>query len=164
LTHSHFGLSLKRLSGLWVYWAVPLSPRECLLMTNLDGRDSNLAGLRLLVVDDNRDAADALVIMLGLWGHYPRVAYDADGALTDALAEPPEAVLLDLGLPRRDGFALAVDLRANPTTRLAAVVAITGHGDQPCRERAAAAGFAGYLVKPADPEVLQRLLGDLLGK
>jgi CheY-like chemotaxis protein len=113
------------------------------------------AGLRLLVVDDNRDAADSLAMLLGLWGHEPRVAYDGQTALRAARAEPPDAVLLDLGMPGLDGYDLARDLRP------AALIAVTGYADTAHRERAEAAGFHHFFVKPVDLDALRGLLGDL---
>jgi DNA-binding response OmpR family regulator len=112
-------------------------------------------GLRLLVVDDNRDAADSLAMLLGLWGHQPRVAYDGETALRAARAEPPDAVLLDLGMPGLDGYDLARDLRP------AALIAVTGYADTAHRERAAAAGFDHFFVKPVDLDALRGMLGDL---
>ncbi|HKB00845.1 MAG TPA: response regulator [Gemmataceae bacterium] len=113
------------------------------------------AGLRLLVVDDNRDAADSLAMLLGLWGHEPRVAYDGQAALRAARAEPPDAVLLDLGMPGLDGYDLAGALRP------AALIAVTGYADPAHRERAAAAGFDHFFVKPVDLDALRVMLGDL---
>lgn len=112
-------------------------------------------GLRLLVVDDNRDAADSLALLLGLWGHEARVAYDGPAAIRAARAEPPDAVLLDLGLPGRSGYHLAEDLRP------AALIAVTGYGDAVHREHAAAVGFDHFFVKPVDLEALRGLLGEL---
>jgi CheY-like chemotaxis protein len=112
------------------------------------------AGLRLLVVDDNRDAADSLAVLLGLWGHRPRVAYDGASALRAARAEPPDAVLLDLGMPGLDGYDLAHDLRP------AALIAVTGFADRAHRDRADAAGFDHFFVKPVDPADLCELLAE----
>lgn len=118
------------------------------------------AGARLLVVDDNRDAADSLALLLGLWGYRPHVAYDARAALD--LAEPPDGILLDLGLPGVDGYQLAADLRRRPDWADAPLIAVTGFGGPAHRERARAAGFDHFLVKPVDPLGLQELLGELL--
>jgi two-component system, OmpR family, response regulator len=113
-------------------------------------------GLRLLVVDDNRDAADSLAMLLGLWGHRARVAYDGASALRAAGAEPPDAVLLDLGMPGLDGYDLATDLRP------AALIAVTGYADRAHRDRADAAGFDHFFVKPVDLDALRDLLVDLV--
>jgi CheY-like chemotaxis protein len=119
-------------------------------------------GPRLLVVDDNRDAADSLALLLGLWGYRPRVAYDAPSAIALAGAEVADGVLLDLALPGVDGFQLAADLRRRPGWADVPLVAVTGHAEDGHRRRARSAGFAQFLVKPVDPVGLQRLLGDLL--
>jgi CheY-like chemotaxis protein len=115
-------------------------------------------GLRLLVVDDNRDAADTLSLLLHYWGHRPTVAYDAAAALRVAVAEPPDAVLLDLGLPGRDGFGVAEELRRTDGLRDVPLLALTGYADQQYRERAAACGFDLFLVKPVDELDLQAVL------
>lgn len=112
-------------------------------------------GLRLLVVDDNRDAADSLAMLLGLWGHRARAAYDGATALRSARAEPPDAVLLDLGMPGLDGYELASSLRP------AALIAVTGFADRAHRDRADAAGFDHFFVKPVDLDALRDLLGNL---
>jgi CheY-like chemotaxis protein len=125
-------------------------PSDC---SSLRGR-LGPAGLRLLVVDDNRDAADSLAMLLGLWGHQARVAYDGPAALRAAEAEPPDAVLLDLALPGRSGYHLAEDLRP------AALIAVTGYADEGHREQARAAGFDHFFVKPVDLEALRGLLGE----
>jgi CheY-like chemotaxis protein len=118
-------------------------------------------GLRLLIVDDNRDAADMLSLLLGFWGHRPTVAYDADGALRAAVAAPPEAVLLDLGMPDRDGFALADELRRADGLGDIPLIALTGYADQEHRDRALVSGFHKYLVKPVENLALQAVLAQV---
>jgi DNA-binding response OmpR family regulator len=118
-------------------------------------------GLRLLVVDDNRDAADTLSLLLHYWGHQPVVAYDAATALRAAVAEPPDAVLLDLGLPGCDGFGIAERLRQTHGLGTVPLVALTGWADQEHRVRAAECGFDLYLVKPVDELDLQAVLARL---
>lgn len=117
---------------------------------------------RLLVVDDNRDAADSLALLLGLWGYRPQVAYDGPSALDLIRAECPDGVLLDLGLPGIDGFQLAAAVRERSDRTGTAVIAVTGYGTRAHRERARAAGFDHFLIKPVDPLGLQELLGELL--
>jgi CheY-like chemotaxis protein len=118
-------------------------------------------GLRLLVVDDNRDAADTLALLLGYWGHQPAVAYDAAAAVRAAVAEPPDAVLLDLGLPGCDGFEVAERLRQTDGLGDVPLVALTGYADQDHRQRAAECGFDLYLVKPVGELALQAVLAQL---
>jgi CheY-like chemotaxis protein len=112
--------------------------------------------LRVLVVDDNRDAADTLCLLASLWGHDARPAYDGASALRVAAEHPPDIVLCDLGLPDMDATALAAQFGRGP-----ALVALTGYTDDAHRRAAAAAGFDPYLVKPCDPEALRELLNAL---
>ena len=114
--------------------------------------------LRLVVVDDNADAADSLSQLLGVQGYRTAVEYDARSALRRARAERPDAMLVDIGLPDIDGYHLAEQLRAMPETRDTVLVAITGYGQARDRERAIEAGFAHHLVKPVDMTALVRIL------
>ncbi|MGI4845894.1 MAG: GAF domain-containing protein [Janthinobacterium lividum] len=114
--------------------------------------------LRLVLVDDNADAADSLSQLLGVQGYHTAVEYDARSALRRARAERPDAMLVDIGLPDIDGYHLAQQLRAMPETRDTVLVAITGYGQARDRERAVEAGFAHHLVKPVDMTALGRIL------
>lgn len=116
--------------------------------------------LRVLVVDDNRDAADSLALLLELSGYQVATAADGYSALTAARGFRPEVVLLDIGLPGLDGYAVVQRLRQDPDTRSARVIAISGYGGEEQRERSRQAGFDLHLVKPVDPEFLQRLLAE----
>ncbi len=111
--------------------------------------------LRVLVVDDNQDAADLLAMVLQLDGHHTQVAYDGRMAIDWAAEFHPDVVLLDIGLPGMDGYEVAQHLRQMPILYDTKLIAITGY-EEP--ERAAAAGFSGYLVKPVDPDQLRKLL------
>jgi len=126
------------------------------------GNRADVGSPRLLIVDDNRDAADSLALLLGLWGYRPQVAYDGPTALDLIRAECPDGVLLDLGLPGVDGFQLAAAVRGRPDSTETPLIAVTGYGTPAHREQARAAGFDHFLVKPVDPLGLQELLGDLL--
>jgi signal transduction histidine kinase/ActR/RegA family two-component response regulator len=106
--------------------------------------------LRVLVVDDNADAAQMLAALLEVQGHAVSVEYDARGALARARNEHPDVLLLDIGLPDMDGYELARRLRAQPENARATLVALTGYGQNQDREEAQQAGFDHYLVKPAD--------------
>jgi signal transduction histidine kinase/ActR/RegA family two-component response regulator len=106
--------------------------------------------LRVLVVDDNADAAQMLAALLEVQGHAVSVEYDARGALTRARDEHPDVLLLDIGLPDMDGYELARRLRAQPENAGATLVALTGYGQSQDRAEARQAGFDHYLVKPAD--------------
>ena len=106
--------------------------------------------LRILVVDDNRDAAKSLSLLLTSEGHEVLLAYDGYTALETALAELPQIVLLDIGLPGMDGYAVARALRQHPALRMTHLIAMSGYGREMDRERAKAAGFNSYLTKPVN--------------
>ena len=113
-------------------------------------------GLRVLVVDDNADAADLLADCLRAMGHLPKVAYDGPQALQIARLFAPAVALLDIGLPVMDGYELAQQLRQQlPSVVL---VAITGYGQETDRRRTRTAGFAEHLVKPINLDEVGRLL------
>ena len=115
---------------------------------------------RVLVVDDNHDAADMLSAMLLGWGHDARPAYEAVTALEVADAFEPEIALLDLGLPGMDGYALGESLRTRPWARDLVLVAITGRGQEDDRERSRVAGFTDHLVKPVALETLRSVMNN----
>ncbi|MEO8628202.1 MAG: ATP-binding protein [Betaproteobacteria bacterium] len=115
---------------------------------------------RILVVDDNVDAADSLAMLLNSEGHEVLVAYDSASAFAIARERPPQILLLDIGLPGTDGYALARRLRALTELRDATLIAVTGYGLPEDRERSKAAGFDHHLVKPIDFEVLRALLAE----
>lgn len=117
--------------------------------------------LRVLVVDDDRDAADSLAILLGLWGHRPRVAYRPEAALMAVADEPPDVVLIDPGLRGTDGFSLAAELRARSAMKGAKLFAVTGYSIPAARGRALGAAFDEFLLKPFEPDALRRMLADL---
>jgi PAS domain S-box-containing protein len=119
--------------------------------------------MRVLVVDDNVDAANSLAMALRLSGQRVRVAYDGETALSFAAEDPPEAVLLDLGMPGMDGYQVARQLRGNPATCNVFIVALTGWGQDEDRRKSHAAGFDRHLVKPVDPSVVSRVLATLAG-
>src|SRR5689334_16236519 len=116
---------------------------------------------RVLVVDDNEDAADSLATLLGVMGYAVRVAYDGPEAIAAADDFRPDAGLLDIGLPHLSGYDIARHIRG---TRGADVVlvAITGWGADEDRRRAREAGFDHHFTKPADFERLVGLLGEEL--
>jgi CheY-like chemotaxis protein len=114
--------------------------------------------LKVLVVDDNVDAAEALGLLLAAHGHEVVVEHEPSMALERARGSAPDVCLLDIGLPGIDGRELARRLRAQPETAHAVLVAVTGYGQRHDREQAFEAGFQHHLVKPVDVEVLVRLL------
>ncbi|HEX4590998.1 MAG TPA: response regulator [Gemmataceae bacterium] len=113
--------------------------------------------LRVLIVDDNRDAADSLAMLVTHWGYDARLAYGGAAALESALAGPPHVVLLDIGMPRMDGFRLASLMRKQTRLAGALLIAVTGYGDAAHRELWEAM-FDIYLVKPVDPSTVEQLL------
>ncbi|NEV64779.1 ATP-binding protein [Thiorhodococcus minor] len=123
-------------------------------------RSSMKAGLRVLVVDDNRDAIDSLELLLGVEGYEMMVAYDGESALNLAMARRPDVVLLDIGLPGMDGYAVAHALRQQFLHATLRIIAITGYGQPESRERSRSAGFDVHLVKPIDFDALLALLAD----
>ncbi|MFL6709087.1 MAG: ATP-binding protein [Massilia sp.] len=114
--------------------------------------------LRIMVVDDNVDAASMLAMLLETAGHVVTVAHDAPGALAQSTVNPPQVFLLDIGLPDVDGNELAKRLRAQPATADAVLIAITGYGQEQDRVQSAAAGFDHHLVKPVDIKKLVAIL------
>jgi signal transduction histidine kinase/ActR/RegA family two-component response regulator len=114
--------------------------------------------MRLLIVDDNADAADVLARFLRTAGHEVDVCYRPTEALDRARLERYNAFILDIGLPEMDGNVLARRLRHLPQTASAYFIALTGYGEQFNRQTAMRAGFDHYLVKPANPIALLRLL------
>ena len=119
------------------------------------------AGLKILVVDDNRDAADTCAMLLETSGHHVQTAYTGRQALELARAFRPHAMLLDIGLPDVDGYKLAESVRATPWGRGTVLVAVTGWGQEEDRQRAVAAGFDQHLVKPISAETVEALLQSL---
>jgi len=113
---------------------------------------------RVLVVDDNRDLAESLGMVLRLWGHDVKVVYDGPGALATAREYRPDVIFLDIGLPGLDGYEVARRLRGPLGFRDTRVVAITGYGREEDRRKAREAGFDVHLTKPVDPEDLHKLL------
>jgi signal transduction histidine kinase len=145
---SRFTVSLPRLHAP----AAPAAPQD-------DARAAaGQGGLSILVVDDNVDAAETLAMLLEASGHRVSTAHDPFDALERARAEAPQACLLDIGLPGMDGYELARRLRAQPETRHALLVAITGYGQDSDRRLAMEAGFDRHLVKPIDLDALQGAL------
>jgi CheY-like chemotaxis protein len=113
---------------------------------------------RILVVDDSQDQADSLALLLRLRGHEVSIVNDGTKAVATAADFRPEVVLLDIGLPGMDGYEIARRIRRQGEGSSPLLIAITGYGQQEDRRRSAEAGFDHHLVKPPDPEALQRLI------
>jgi PAS domain S-box-containing protein len=112
---------------------------------------------RILVVDDNRDAADTMAMMLELMGHEARTAYDGLEALETADSFRPTVVLLDIGMPRMNGYEVASHIRQKPWGKGATLIAITGWGQETDKRRALEAGFDHHLTKPVEAATLEKL-------
>jgi two-component system CheB/CheR fusion protein len=113
---------------------------------------------RVLIVEDNADAAEAMRLLLGAMGHEVTTVGDGAEAIAMARSFRPDVILLDIGLPGIDGYELARRFRLLDETSAARVVAVTGYGQPADRERSAAAGFHHHLVKPVDPAKLVEAL------
>jgi PAS domain S-box-containing protein len=113
---------------------------------------------RILAVDDNRDAADSLAMMLRLMGHETRTAYDGLEAVESAAAFQPDVVLLDIGLPKMNGYEAARHIRQQPWGKGMALIALTGWGQEEDKRRALEAGFDRHTTKPVDVTELEKLL------
>ena len=113
---------------------------------------------RVLVVDDNIDAARAFAEIVSLWKHDVRVASNGAAALEMAKSYHPDVVLLDIGLPGMSGYQVAKQLRRQPEFAKTVLVAVTGYGQEEDRRRSREAGFNYHLVKPVAPDALYDLL------
>jgi CheY-like chemotaxis protein/nitrogen-specific signal transduction histidine kinase len=118
---------------------------------------------RILLVDDNRDAAESLAMILEVDGHQVRTVYDGPAALALARAERPDVILLDIGLPGMNGYEVAQELRRHSELERTLLIALTGYGQSEDREKSCAAGFDAHLVKPLDLEMLRKLLAEHAG-
>jgi signal transduction histidine kinase/ActR/RegA family two-component response regulator len=116
---------------------------------------------RILVVDDNRDAADTLCDLLTIYDYQVEVAYSGPDALESARRFRPDIVLCDIGLPEMDGYAVARELRRQPATARIRLIAVTGYGQEEDIRRTREAGFSHHLTKPVDPDRLCGLLTQL---
>ncbi|HVL55305.1 MAG TPA: response regulator, partial [Burkholderiaceae bacterium] len=128
--------------------------------TPLPAQAQRMSRLRLLIVDDNRDAASSLAQLMRIHGHRVETAFDGPSALQLAREQHFDAFVLDIGLPGFDGHELARRIRELPGSGNAIFVALTGYGQPADRERSSAAGFDHHLVKPIEPELLERLLAE----
>jgi two-component system OmpR family response regulator len=113
---------------------------------------------RVLVVDDNRDAADSLSLVLQMLGYEVRTFYSGDGAVEAAREFSADCIVLDIGLPRTSGYEVARKVREDEQLKHVKLIALTAYTDEP---RARAAGFDRHFVKPIDPLVLQPILEEM---
>ncbi len=121
-----------------------------------------VVGRRILVVDDNVDAAETMAMLLDLSGHDARAAFSGQEALDVAFEFRPDLVFLDIGLPDMNGYEVARRLLAEPATAAARLIALTGWGTQEDIRKSKMAGFHAHLTKPVDPDAVEALLADFL--
>ncbi len=131
-------------------------------MLSPPARVTRPASHRIMVVDDNVDAAETLVMLLDLSGHNARAAFGGQEALDTARTFRPEVVFLDIGLPGMDGYEVARHLLAAPATASSTLVALTGWGSEQDIQKSKRAGFHAHLTKPVDPEAVEALLSTFL--
>ncbi|MCE9531939.1 MAG: response regulator [Planctomycetes bacterium] len=117
--------------------------------------------LRILVVDDNRDAAESLAMMLGFMGHTVQTAYDGEEGVAVAAKFRPEMILMDLGMPKLNGYEAARRIRKEPWGALPILVALTGWGADEDRQRTLEAGFNKHMVKPVSMDALMSLIAEM---
>ncbi|HVL37513.1 MAG TPA: ATP-binding protein [Burkholderiales bacterium] len=137
---------------------LPLAPAAAAAAAPARERAAACGGRRLLVVDDNADNAESLALLFRLAGNEVRTAHDGVAALRAGAELRPDLVVLDLGLPRMNGYDTCRAMRAEPWGREATIVALTGWGQEEDQRRCTEAGFDAHLLKPADPDALMRLL------
>lgn len=116
---------------------------------------------RILIADDNRDTADSLAMYLTIKGHDTSTAYDGEQAIAAADAIRPNVVLLDIGMPKLNGYEVCRRIREQPWGRGTLIVALTGWGQNQDQGRTEEAGFDRHMVKPVEPAALVKLLASL---
>ena len=115
-------------------------------------------GKGVLVVDDNVSSAETLALLISLSGHSTQVVHSGMAALEAVAANPPDVILLDIGLPGMDGFEVARRVRQTDPDRRIILVAVTGYGQEEDRRKSLEAGFNHHLVKPVDLNQLESIL------
>jgi two-component system CheB/CheR fusion protein len=135
--------------------AGPAEPKEA-------QRESGAGARRILVVDDNEDGAVSLAMMLQLLGHQTRTVHDGQSAVDAATEFRPDVMLIDIGLPKLNGYQVCRRVRELSWGARAVLIALTGWGQEEDRQRSKEAGFNLHLVKPVDPIALNQMLGSLL--
>jgi two-component system, sensor histidine kinase len=137
---------------------LPLNDPPCLKPAELGGPPAATAAHRVMVADDNKDAADSLAMLLELAGHEVRVARGGRAALSLAQTFRPDVAIIDIGMPDLNGYEVARQLRREPWGTGISLVALTGWGRDDDRQQASDAGFDRHITKPVDPETIDRLL------
>ena len=131
-------------------------------MTESDSVMTAASKYRILVVDDNEDSAVGLSIMLKIMGHDTRAAFDGASAVEVAQTYRPNVMLLDIGLPKMNGYDVCRRIRTQPWGGDMVLIAVTGWGQDEDKRKSKEAGFNFHMVKPIDPDALEKLLAGLL--
>jgi DNA-binding response OmpR family regulator len=121
----------------------------------------DLTRRRILIVDDNQDSAMSLAMMLKLMGNEVRTAHDGLEGAAAAAAFRPNVILLDIGMPKLNGYDACRRIREQPWAKNTVIVALTGWGQEEDKRRSQQAGFNNHLVKPVEPAALEKLLADV---
>jgi CheY-like chemotaxis protein len=116
---------------------------------------------KILVVDDNHDSALSLAMMLSIMGHDTRTAHDGESAFATAETFLPDVVLLDIGLPKLNGYEVAQRIREKTWGASMYLIAVTGWGQDEDRQRSSEVGLNLHMVKPVEPSALEKLLASL---
>ena len=116
---------------------------------------------KILVVDDNHDSALSMAMMLSILGHETRTAHDGESAVATAESFLPDVVLLDIGLPKLNGYEVAQRIRGNAWGESMYLIAVTGWGQEEDRQRSTEVGLNQHMVKPVEPAALEKLLAEL---
>ncbi len=144
--------------GAEIVIRLPFAPEVAPVAAPSARRDEGDMRLRVLVVEDHPDVAETTADALDLFGYSVRVARDAEAGLAACLESPPDVALLDIGLPGRNGYDLARDIRARLPRDAVRLVAVTGYGQPEDRARAMEAGFDAHLVKPVELDELRAVI------
>ena len=128
---------------------------------NIDSRARSAARRRILVVDDNVDGAEALTTLLDIMGNHTQAAHDGLHALDAAETFRPDVILMDIGMPKLNGFDACRRIREQPWGKEIVIVACTGWGQEDDKRMASEAGFNFHMTKPIDPGALETMLADL---
>src|SRR5258706_5239282 len=143
---------------------LPMAPRGAVEVTNGATKtemEPSVDALRILVVDDNADAAESMKMLLTVFGHQVEIAHDGFSALTAARSMSPQMIFLDIGLPGMDGYEVAKRLRSEAGLQDAKLIALSGYGTENDQKRSRAAGFNRHLVKPVDPGELPAIIAQV---
>jgi CheY-like chemotaxis protein len=166
LVEMHSGRSEARSEGLgmgseFIVQLPVISGTSIPATTDLDEPVVPKSALRILIVDDNRDGADSLALMLKILGNDTRTAYDGQEGVELAGGFRPEVVLLDIGLPKLNGYEACRRIREQTWGRNMVLIAVTGWGQEGDRQRSHVAGFDYHMIKPVDPHALMKLLAGI---